>query len=154
MFSPTSPVTGGAQTGLISPTYTIAADVVPSGKRGKSYVVTALGGTQTGVESNVIGNPFQSSFFSPPSPVGTPTLSATTGQPVRVPHNVSQLVTRKGLEVAAGYRYPGNITTNFNIPGGAEIKDPESVRAMLSLHIGLLNQLSASLGDSLIDGTV
>jgi hypothetical protein len=150
----TSPVTGTAQTGLTNPTYTVVSDTVPPGKRGKAWAVSALGGTQTGVEANTIGNPFQTSYFGPLNPTGTPVLNATTGQPLRVPHNVHQVVTRKGTEVATGYRYPGNVTTSFNIPGGAEIKDPESIRAMVSCHIGVLSQIASALGDTLVDGTM
>lgn len=44
-----SPVTGGAQTGFTSPTYTLTADTPPAGSGGKQYAATALGGTQAGV---------------------------------------------------------------------------------------------------------
>lgn len=149
-----SPVTGAAQTGLTSPTYTLSADTPLPGKRGKAWTVSALGGTQAGVEANTIGNPFSISYYGPINPVGAPVTSTTTGQPVRVPHNVHKVITRKGLEVVTGYRYPGNVSTSIDIPGGAEIKDPESIRAMLSAHIGALWQIASALGDTSVDGTM
>jgi hypothetical protein len=47
-ISVTSPITGGAQTGLTSPTYTVVTDTAPPGNPGKQVAVTALGGTQAG----------------------------------------------------------------------------------------------------------
>jgi hypothetical protein len=48
MINPSSPITGSAITGLTSPTYTLTADNPPD-SNSKAYVVTSLGGTQTGV---------------------------------------------------------------------------------------------------------
>lgn len=48
-ISLTTPVTGAAQTGLTSPTYTHVVDTPPNAYT-KQYAVTALGGTQTGVD--------------------------------------------------------------------------------------------------------
>lgn len=56
-YSPSSPVTGGTQTGLTSPTYTLTADIAPSAL-GKQHAVTALGGTQTGVRTSSAADPF------------------------------------------------------------------------------------------------
>jgi hypothetical protein len=65
-FSLTSPITGGAQTGFTSPTYTIAVDSSPNGQAGKQYAVTAIGGTQTGVDtSSSPSNPFTVNLVRP-----------------------------------------------------------------------------------------
>jgi hypothetical protein len=63
-YSPTSPVTGAAQTGLTSPTYTLSTDVAPS-INGKQHAITALGGTQTGVNSHSVAAPFTCTFVRP-----------------------------------------------------------------------------------------
>jgi len=56
-WSPTTPVTGGAQTGFTAPTYTLSVDTAPD-INGKQHAVTALGGTQAGVTSHSVSNPF------------------------------------------------------------------------------------------------
>jgi hypothetical protein len=61
---------------------------------------------------------------------------------------------RKGVEVVTGYFQTMNATVTLDIPAGAEIKDPESVRAALSCLIGGLSQISAALGDSVISGSL
>jgi len=149
-----SNITGSAQTGLTTPGYTVVADSPPPGTRGKQYAVSALTGTQTGVEANTIGNPFTFTYIGPTSPKGSPAISTVSGQPMSVPRNTHKVIVRKGVEVVTGYRSPLNATVTFDIPAGAEIKDPESIRAMLSCLIGGLTQMSSGLGDTLVDGTM
>ena len=66
MWNPTSPVTGAAQTGLTTPTYTFVADVAPDAN-GKQVAVTALGGTQVGVTPHSVASPFTGTFVRPKS---------------------------------------------------------------------------------------
>lgn len=56
-FVLTTPVTGQPQTGFTSPTFTIAADTPPA-VNAKQYVITALGGTQTGASASLVSSPF------------------------------------------------------------------------------------------------
>jgi hypothetical protein len=149
-----SNVTGSAQTGLTTPGYTVVADTPPPGTKGKQWAVSALTGTQTGVESNTIGKPFSFTYSGPLNPKGTPALNSQTGQPLSVPRNTHKVIIRKGVEVVSGYFYPLNVTVQFDVPAGAEIKDPESIRAALSFAIGAMTQMSAGLGDTLVDGTI
>jgi hypothetical protein len=149
-----SNVTGTAQTGLTSPTYTIVADTPPPGTKGKQYAVSALGGTQTGVEAHAIGKPFTVTYSGPVNPRGAPATNISTGQPVAVPRNTHKLIVRKGVEVVTGYFAPANFTLTMDIPAGSEIKDPESIRAALSCLIGAMDQLSSGLGDTLVSGTI
>jgi len=147
-------VTGGAQTGLTSPTYTIVADTPPPGTKGKQYAISALGGTQNGVEANAIGKPFTITYSGPVAPKGAPSVSAVTGQPVAVPRNTHKIIVRKGVEVVTGYFAPINATLTIDVPAGSEIKDPESIRACLSLLVGALSQVSSGLGDTLVTGVI
>ena len=147
-------VTGTAQTGLTNPTYTIVADVPPPGTKGKQYAVSALGGTQTGVESNVIGKPFTVTYIGPSAPRGAPSVSAVTGQPITVPRNTHKWIVRKGVEVVTGYFAPMNATLTLDVPAGSEVKDPESIRACLSCLIGALSQQSAGFGDTVVTGVM
>lgn len=149
----TSPVTGSAQTGLTSPTYTISQDTAPPGNPGKQQAVTALGGTQTGVTTHSVAFPFTSNFTRPAvlKVLGAP--NPVTGVIANVPTNTYKLITRKGVLPLAGQ--PGrvmNITTTIDVPAGADTADAANVRAALSMHIGSLTQQSAGLGDLTIAG--
>lgn len=150
----TSPVTGLAQTGLTSPTYTLTADTPPV-PNSKQWAITALGGTQTGVEAHALSQPFTITVFRPavPKTIGSPNPS--TGVISNIPRNVSKTVVRKGVNVAADQ--PPNtalITLICDIPAGADVYDPESIRAALSLLFGSFSQQSAGFGDSVVNGVL
>lgn len=148
-FAPSSPVTGGPQTGLTSPTYTLVADVAPAA-HGKQYYVSALGGTQTGVEVNSLSNPFTTTFFKVAAPKSLPAVNASGGLS-SVPKNVYKWNVRKGLEVVSGQpRSVGLFELSMTLPAGADIQDPESIRAALSLLFGISWAESANIGTTLI----
>lgn len=152
-FSPGSPVTGSAQTGLTSPTYTLTSDNPPS-PNGKQWAVTALGGTQTGVEVHAGSFPFTISAFKTASPRGLPTANSATGIVSSIPVNTQKFVTRKGVNVNANQTAVAVITTSVAIPAGADSYDPESLRAALSLHIGALSNQSSGVGDMAVTNIV
>jgi hypothetical protein len=148
----TSPITGTAQTGLTSPTYTVVADS-PPGPNAECVGVTALGGTQTGVTTNTVSSPFSVTFWKPLNykVLGKP--NPTTGLIANVPMNTYQVITRKGVTPLAGQPIRNMvITTMIEVPAGADTADSANVRAALSAHIGSLDQQSAGLGDMLING--
>lgn len=153
-FNPSSPITGSAQTGLTSPTYTITADVAPA-SNAKQFAVTALGGTQTGVEAHSVSRPFTVTIFRPASfkQLGQP--NPVTGVVASVPRNVFKLLTRKGVEVLSGQAPQIMlISTEISVPAGSDTVDPESVRAALSAHIGTISAQSAGIGDTCISGVL
>ncbi len=153
-FAPSTPITGSTQTGLTSPTYTIAADSNPE-NNAKQYYVSALGGTQTGVLAHSVAAPFTLSMFRPKSLKTLAPVNPVTGILRSVPTNTYKVITRKGLLPLAGQSYKtGWCSSELNIPAGADLADPLSVRAMLSAHIGLLTQISSALGDSVTTGTI
>lgn len=150
----TTPVTGGAQTGLTAPTYTLTSDTAPD-VNAKQFAITALGGTQTGVITSSIAAPFTLSFWKPKifKFLGKP--NPTTGLITSIPRNVFKQVTRKGVLPLVGQPYQEMvITTVIEVPAGADIADPANIRAALSLHIGGLNQQSAGIGDSSVTGVI
>ncbi|DAD50437.1 coat protein [ssRNA phage Gerhypos.2_18] len=149
-----SNITGSAQTGLTTPGYTVVADVPPPGTKGKQYAVSALTGTQVGVEASLVGNPFTLTYIGPTNPKGPPAVSQTTGQPTSTPRNTHKWIVRKGMEVVSGYFATANFTLQMDIPAGAELKDPESIRAALSALIGALSQISSGMGDTLVSGVM
>jgi hypothetical protein len=150
-WTPSSPVTGGPQTNLTSPTYTLTADTAPT-SLGKQYAVTALGGTQTGVQAHSVAQPFTISFFRP--------QNLRTLQPVdlsgvlrSVPRNVYKQIVRKGVLPLAGQSYITMlITTLFEVPAGADLADAPNVRAAMSLAAGVTWAESSDIGDTLISG--
>lgn len=140
----TSPITGLAQTGFTTPTYAHVTDTPPD-VNAKQYAVTALGGTQVGVDVHAVDNPFTIT-------VKRPRVLKTTANGVSARNNYEMLV-RKGVVVdAVGTRKVAIIRVIYEIPVGAESHDPESLRAMNSAAGGTVSQASSGIGDTLVNG--
>lgn len=153
-FVPSTPITGSAQTGLTSPTYTIVSDQNPD-NNGKQVYVSALGGTQSGVLAHTVASPFTCSMFRPRVLKTLQPVNPVTGVLRSVPMNVYKAITRKGVLPLAGQSAKtAHITSEFAIPAGSDLADNLSLRAMISCHIGLLTQLSNELGNSVTTGTI
>ncbi len=153
-FAPTTPITGGAQTGLTSPTYTIAADTPPD-SNAKQFYVSALGGTQTGVLAHSVAAPFTLAMFKPKAFKYLQPLNPVTGVLRGVPMNTYKVITRKGVVPLAGQSFKNSlITTTLDIPAGSDVADPLSLKAAISAHIGLLTQISAGIGDTAVNGVL
>lgn len=149
-----TPITGAAQTGLTSPTYTLTTDVAP-GNNGKQYAVTALGGTQTGVRSHAVSDPFTITFVRPVQFRNLPPANAITGLRNSVPKNTYKLIVRKGvLPYANANASVMLISCNIDVPAGSDSYDAVNVRAALSAAIGALSQISSGIGDTLVSGVM
>lgn len=151
-----SPVTGSAQTGLTSPTYTLTADVAPDAN-GKQWAVTALGGTQTGVVTHSVSSPFTITFWRPKllRLVGLPNPTTGVLAANQVPSNTYRLMTRKGVIPLAGQAARVcTVDTVITVPAGSDTVDSEDIRAALSAHIGSLSQVSAGIGDTVTSGVM
>ncbi len=145
-------ITGAAQTGLTSPTYTTSVDTPPD-VNSKQSAITAIGGTQTGVDAHSVARPFTVSASRPKqfNVLGKP--NPTTGLISSVPRNTYKLLTRKGVLPITGQPSATMIIrTEIEVPAGADVADPANIRAALSAHIGLLNSASAGIGDTGING--
>lgn len=152
-FSPSTPITGAAITGLTSPTYTIVADTPPNASS-KQYAVSALGGTQTGVTAHSLSAPFTLTMFRPGSikSLGSPNAS---GVIKNFPKNSFELLTRKGVGVLANQPVQlALIRTTFTMPAGSDTYDAVSIKAMISAHIGLLTQIAQGISDTVLTGTL
>ena len=154
-FTLTSPVTGGAQTGFTSPTYTLATDTAPT-SAGKQYAVTALGGTQSGVNtSSSPSRPFTITLSRPQSLKTLGVVDPVTGVLRSVPRNVYKILGRNGVTPLAGQAsIPAQCRMEIEVPAGSDTADPSNIRALMSLVIGSLNQISASIGDTLVTGVI
>lgn len=151
-ISVTSPITGAAQTGLVTPTYTTTADTPPD-INGKQWAVTALGGTQTGVLAHSVAAPFTVSVFRPKNPQVLSPVDPVTGVLRRVPVNTYKVITRKGVLPLAGQAYKTMvITTIIEVPAGADLADAPNIRAAHSAHFGAIAQQSAGIGDTAVQG--
>lgn len=151
-MSISSPVDGAAQTGFTSPTYTLVADKFP-GNNGVQYAVTALGGTQTGATAMTADSPFTISVERPLN-VKTQSVNAN-GVTVSPGRNKYSVFTRKGMKaVTAQPALLGWMRSDISIPVGAEGVSPAEIRAMISAHIGVLSQISAAIGDTVVSSVV
>lgn len=149
-----TPVTGGPQTGFTSPTYTVTADTYPD-FNGKALVVSALGGTQTGVTVHSASSPFSIAFTRPKSFRMIGPVVPNTGRVKSVPNNTYKTVVRKGVLPLAGQ--PTAIARGgffLDIPAGSDLADAANLRALVSLLIGALWQVSAGLGDTIVTGSL
>lgn len=152
-FVPSSPVTGATMTGLTSPTYTLSADTAVKPTM-KSYTVSALGGTQTGVTVHSIASPFTVSMVRP-------AVFKLLGQPnsagvIRAfPKNTFDVLCRKGLTVLANQPTQLSVMRlSSSIPAGGESYDPVNLRAQISCMIGVLWQIANDLDETFITGTI
>lgn len=149
-----SPVTGSAQADLTSPTYTLVDDVAPESNQ-LQYAVSALGGTQTGVDTSSVSKPFTVTVSKPKTIRVLGPVNPVTGALRSVPVNVYKVITRKGVDVLAGQ--PASIArveTLVYVPAGSDLADHVNLQAMASLHIGALSQISSELGDTMLEGTL
>lgn len=152
-YSPSTPVTGTAQTGFTAPTYTLSLDVAPD-INGKQHAVTALGGTQAGVTTHTVASPFTITFERPKS-LKVLGPAAANGYIPNVQRNVYKLRVRKGVTPAVNQ--PAQIMLcelTMSIPAGSDTYDSANVRAALSALIGTLSQVSAGIGDTAINGVI
>lgn len=151
-ISLSSPVTGAAQTGLTTPTYTVVSDTAPDAN-GKQWAVSALGGTQTGVNVSSVAAPFTFTTWKPKVFKALGPVDPVTGALRVVPMNVWKNITRKGVLPLAGQPYKNMlITTTIEVPAGSDTADSANVRAGLSFHIGCIYQQSAGIGDTAVSG--
>lgn len=152
-WSPDGTATGGAQANLTSPTYTYVTDVQPS-PNSRQYVVTTIGGTQTGVRTSTAGDPFTCRIKREPYKA-LPPANPVTGSYGNVPLNKTEWLFRKGLKIdSAGTIRVGNIRVIAELPAGCESNDSINIEALTSFFIGMMNEESSDIGESLKTGII
>jgi hypothetical protein len=154
MITIPSSITGGAQTGLTTPGYTTTADTPPD-VNSKQVAVTALTGTQTGVDAHSVSKPFTLTVTKPRTGAVLGKPNPATGLIASVPRNTYKVLTRKGVLPLVGQ--PNQIMlirSEIEVPAGADTADAPNIRAGLSAHIGLLSGVSAGIGDTAINGVL
>lgn len=97
-------ITGTAQTGLTSPTYTPVSDKAPDPSSAVQYAITTLGGTQTGVNVHSSSLPFTMTFWRPKLLKIAKWVNSFGGYAQSTEFNVYKVITRKGLQTATADR--------------------------------------------------
>lgn len=147
-----STITGATVPGFTTPTYTVTADVAPA-MNAKQWAITALGGTQTGVDTNTVSKPFTFSFFRPAQLKSLPAANPVTGVIKSIPVNTYKAITRKGASPSANQASQMvRITTTIDVPAGVDTFEPEDLKAAVSAHIGALTQQSSGIADTVVSG--
>lgn len=154
-ISLTSPVTGSAQTGFTSPSFTVVADAPPNAYS-KQYACTAAGGTGLStVDAHAASSPFTVTFSRPANVRPAPIPNPVTGVVGNSPRNVYSVIVRKGEKPGSGQNPQiAVLRCDLAVVAGADVTEPDDVRAALSFLIGCLNQQSAGLGDMLINNVL
>lgn len=152
-WSPDSSITGGAITGYTTPAFTQVDDVSPA-VNAKQKTVTALTGTQGSATANSLSSPFTSTFYKPAQPKALPAPNPVTGFRGSIPNNQYKLIIRKGGKVAADVPATAIARLTIDIPAGMDSYNPDEVRSLVSYLVGLLNEESADLADTLLTGVL
>jgi hypothetical protein len=147
-------LTGSAQAGFTSPVYNNVVDKAPD-VNSTQVAVTSLGGTQAGVRSHTISDPFTIMWSKPKVPRVLPSPNPVTGKYGDVPFNRTSIVVRKGVNFAANNAPLVAIARLYiDVPAGSDAYDAANIRALLSALIGALSATSSGLGDSVVTGVV
>jgi len=153
-ISPSSPLTGGTQPDLTSPTYTLVSDYGPNA-HSKQWIVTALGGTQTNVDAHSVSKPFTLTVERPANFRQLGAVNPVTGVISNVPNNVYTIRTRKGVVPLSGQNARNCIIeTRIVVPAGSDTADLPNLEAGLSAHIGCLSDVSNDLGETVENGSI
>lgn len=139
MINPSATITGSAITGLTTPTYTLTLD--SSDVNSKTWAVTGLGGTQTGVSVHKNEMPFKASVRRP-ARIKTPgARNGVTGAYLQGGKNEYHYKFIKGANVLAafgGAQYD-NILGDIRISVPAAIgNDPAQLDAFFSFIGGFI----------------
>lgn len=146
----TSPVTGLAQTGFTSPTYTFTADQAAD-SNAKRWVVTNVGGTQTGVTVSSLSDVFSFTAIRPKNAKVLPPVNPGNGRLPSVPVNLFWFKTEKGATPLVGQpKVKVEVTTSIKLPAGTDTVDAAAIRAAVSAHFGVMQQNAAAIADSCI----
>lgn len=134
-FAMTGAVTGAPVSGLTTPTYTLTADSAVD-QSARQSVVTALGGTQTGVNLHSVSSPFTVTVTRPRGlrTLGKPNLNGLISN---VGVNTYRRIIRKGVVPFAGQPPRIAVSRNeYEVPAGSELADVVNLKAMISFAGG------------------
>lgn len=153
-ISLSSPVTGATVTGLTSPTYSVTADQAPN-THSKQWYVSAIGGTQTSVDSASTASKPWTFTFQRPATLKVLNAVDVTGVLRQIGFNTYEYLMRRGILPLSGQASRVmNWRTQFPILVGSDTADSQNLRAAVSSYVGVLNQQASGLADTFITGSL
>jgi hypothetical protein len=153
-ISITSPVTGAPVAGLTSPTYTFVSDQTPNAYP-KQWYVSAIGGTQTGVDASSTASKPWTFTYSRPASLKTLNAVDVTGVIRQVSFNTYEMLMRRGFLPLAGQSVRvSNWKASMPVLVGSDTADAPNIRAACSSFFGVGYQQATGLADSMISGSL
>jgi len=137
--------------GFTSPTATLTSDKAPD-LRSSQVMVSALGGTQTGVRIHRPSDPFTLTLKNPAKYAVAPVVDANGNVVGTVPLNVFTGLVRKGLYVVGTQVRVGYFRWEIGVPAGADSVDAPNVRAMCGLGMGSIADRAGSITEGVMNG--
>lgn len=130
-------VSGQIVTGLTTPSYTLSPDIPPA-LNAKQWLVSALGGTQTGVTAHSVSFPFTVTIFRPLVPKQAPFPNRATGIIVNNPVNTYKRIVRKGGFYNTSVTQLGTMVSvdTITIPANMDAVDKPDIAAFFSMKGG------------------
>jgi hypothetical protein len=151
-WSPDSSTTGGTITGFASPAFTLVDDIAPV-VNAKQKTVSAVANVGTAT-ANTASRPFTETFYKPAAFKPLPAANPVSGLRGQVPNNQYKLIIRKGGYAAADVPVTAIARLTIDIPAGMETYNGDEVKALVSFLVGLLNEESNDLADTLVTGVL
>lgn len=148
LTGPTAAVTSSM---LTTATYSFTPDMA-NDARSKVFVVTALGGTQTGVTTHRVDKPKRFIIKRPLQYLQPSAYNQTSGKFGKVPNNVTRAIMQGAADVAANQSAPLNITADFSIPAGSASYDRANVEACVMAFIAALWDQKEEICQAIYDG--
>lgn len=134
----TGAITGAAVTGLTTPSYTLTLDTSADDNTRQS-AVTTIGGTQAGVNSHSVSQPFTVRVARPRTlrVLGKANLNGFISN---VGRNTYGILIRKGVIPLAAQPYQIALARlEFEIPAGSEVADQPNLKALCSFTGGFVS---------------
>jgi hypothetical protein len=153
-ISISSPVTGAPVSGLTTPTYSFTADQAPN-SWSKSWYVSGIGGTQTGVDTASTASKPWTVSFSRPSVLKTLNAVDATGVVRQVGFNTYTYLMRRGFLPLAGQAVrTAQWRSELPILVGSDLADAPNIRAAFSSYFGVGYATASGFADSAITGSL
>lgn len=150
----TTVVTGTVLNGFTAPTYSLTADTAPL-INSRQSIVTALGGTQTGVRTHAPSDPFSVTVVKPLRYLPMPRANNVTGVVGQVGRNRTLIKVRKGtLPLASQNAQVSEINVESLIVAGAEVNDTANIAAMYSFLSALFAREAANVLNAVKTGNI
>ncbi len=148
-----SSVAGAPISGFTSPTYTFTKSASAPNSFSSSYAVTAIGGTQAGVDTGSSpSRPWTWTLQRPPTLKQLNAVDAS-GVVRNVQMNQYDITYRKGLTVLAGQAPKTAVwRLSMPIPAGADTADVPNIKGMVSAFFGTGYDLADELVSTFTTG--